>query len=220
MALTFPRALPAWRFSSIEFEPVPQEVTNATDGGEIVSVQVGPTRFKARYEVETINDFEAGIWRAWLASMRGAGRTFYGRDPRATAPIAYRRDGLASLTRHGGGAFDGSCSWSANTARDVLTLGSSTKLPFSFRVHPGDYVGFRWDSTKRSLHRILEDVTAVDGVMSVTIEPIADARIVPPGATCTFDAPDCVMVVTKIDAPRSAGRLTRFSFEAMQRLEA
>lgn len=219
MALTFPRAFPATRFSSVEFELVPMEVNNPVDGGEVMSVQVGPSRWRARYEVETLSDIEAGKWRAWLSSLRGAGRTFYGRDPRALYPLEYRASGFGGLTRFGGGSFDGSCSWSVNGSRDVLTLGSSSRLPASFRVRENDYLAFTWDTSKRSLHRILEDVTAVNGVLSVTVESIVDPRIVPNGAGCTFAAPDCVMVLTKVDAPRATGRLTRFSFEAVQRLE-
>lgn len=217
--ITYPRALPFTRFSSIEFEPETQSITNATDGGEITSTQIAPTRWRARYETETIDDAAAGIWRAWLASLRGTGRTFYGFDPRFIYPLAYRKSTFLGLTRHGGGSFDGTASsFSINVNRDVITLNG---LPTSFVLAPGDYVGLSWSTSKRSLHRVIEGGTAAAGVLAVTVEPIIDPRIVPAsGVTASLYMPNCVMVATSIETPRTDWRWTRFVFEATQRLEA
>ncbi|MGE0828938.1 MAG: hypothetical protein AB7O04_06260 [Hyphomonadaceae bacterium] len=215
MTITYPRPLPSLRIAGVVFEPEPQEAFSPEQGGRFVSTQLGPTLWTAKYSTTPPSEYEFDLWRSWFASLKGAGRLFYGQDVRRRYPRNYRA-GFAGLERAGGGAFDGSvATWSVNETRDELTLET---LPISFRLSYGDYIGFRWSTYARTLHRVLEDSNAdVSGVGVWTIEPELPG-FVPDGATVHLAAPDCLMVITKRDIS-AEGKDRRVSFEAKQHLQ-
>lgn len=218
MTITYPRALPTSKFLRWEFELEPQDVSTPMQGGEMNTAQIGPSAWVARYEIQTKDRTLAGVIRAWLSSLRGSGRAFFGRDPSYRYPAAYPL-GFAGLNRHGGGSFDGTvtgANWSMNGDRDVISLAT---LPTNLNLRPGDFGMFVWDTDKRSLHRVLDGGAASAGALGVTLEPIVDPRVVPDSAVFSLEAPDCTMRLTKVTPPSIERKFMRFTFEARSFLE-
>lgn len=215
MTITYPRDFPSSRMSRVMFEPDVQESIAPEQGGRFVSVQLGPMVWHAEFSTTPASEVEFSIWRAWLDSLDGAGRRFYGRDMRRPLPWNYRRTGFAGMTRAGGGAFDGtSATWSVNADRDVLTIET---LPAGLNLVAGDYVGLKKGNSVRSLHRMLENLSADgSGVGAWTVRPTIDPSV-PADATVQLVKPTCLMRIVKRD--RTAEHKERtVSFEAMQDL--
>lgn len=220
MTLTFPRTMPTRGFAEVEFELRRFDVTAPEQGGRLVSVALGVTGlWKMRVRTATLGMDLFGEWRAFLDSLRGSSRLFYGLDTARRFPITYP-SGFTGLNRAGGGSFDGTAtSWSVNTPRDDLTLNG---LPASFRIKPGDMVGFSWSTSKRSLHRALEDVTANgSGVATFNVEPPVQA-LVSGSAVATLAQPTATMrlIPGSVSIASQMHRSGAVSFEALQHLEA
>jgi hypothetical protein len=160
---------------------------------------------------------QSDAWRAFLASLNGANRTFLGHDYERPWPRLYP-SGFSGLSRAGGGAFDGSLTaWSQTISADGQALARLEGLPAGFQLSMGDYVDFRWTTltvARRHLVRALEDATA-DGagvIAAVTVDPAIHSRVVPADAVAHLDQPCCVMrvissqtSVAAMDALRVAG---------------
>lgn len=213
MTIAYPRAMPSTRVLRHYFEPEPAQSSAPESSGRGVSIALGETLWQMKLDTTPASEAEFDLWRAWLASLRGSQKLFYGRDMYRPLPRAYPQ-GFADLTRAGGGAFDGtSASWSV--AGDAVTINT---LPASFRMQHGDYIGFQWDTDKRSLHRALEDASANgSGVGVWTVEP-GPSPSIPNGAVVNLVRPTCTMFLTSRDADREH-KSRRISFEAMQYLE-
>lgn len=218
MSLTFPRALPNLRIlkSDLELDESGYTVIPETSG-KLISVERAQPLWQARYATQAPNEALYGEWQAWLASLKGAGRMFYGQDVFRRYPLAHKA-GFAGMTRAGGGSFSGAAtSWSLNGDRDVLTLNG---LPAAFMVTVGDYVMFRWDDWKRSLHRFLETGAANgSGAGAWTIEPGAPAWL-DAEAVADLATPTCLMKVKP--GTRSVTRDFKsrsVAFEALQYIE-
>lgn len=218
MPVTFPRDMPTLGIAQQTFEPQRQQVTAPERSGRFVSVDVGPPLWAAEWTCPPMSAADFAEWRAWLNSLRGAARMFYGRDRSRRFPLLYP-SGFGGLTRAGGGAFDGTAtSWSVDGTRSLLTLNG---MPASFQLRAGDYVGFLWSTnTRRSLVRAQETATANgSGVLVVEVEPFVPL-VTPGGATATLDQPACLMRLTDFDADIDASVIGRVSFKAIQHLEA
>jgi len=219
MTITFPRAMPSRGIIDVEFELEHQETVAAEQGGRLISIGLGLARWSMRVRTATMDMSRLGEWRAFLASLQGAGKTFVALDTARRYPVSYPA-GFTGLTRAGGGSFDGTAtSWSVNTNRDEITLNG---LPASFALRPGDMVELHWSSrAKRTLHRCLETVTANgSGVATIQVEPAVPAFV--PSATATLAEPGCIMRL-KPGSASAASNLHRsgsVSFEAIQHLEA
>ena len=168
----------------------------------------------------------SGARRAWLDSLDGAGREFYGYDVRRPVPYTHRRDDILAMLRAvSGDPFDGtSATWTTNAGRDEITIGDNAgdELPLGFQLIEGDYVGLQWQNEdtaqRRSLHRVLAPFAAdAGGVAILSIRPVINVDV-PADAVVNFIKPSCLMAVTKRD--RSAEHKDRrVSFEAVQNLE-
>lgn len=213
MTITYPRAMPSTRVLRHYFEPQPAQAEAPENGGRGVGVSLGETLWQMKLDTTPGSEAEFDLWRAWLASLRGSQRLFYGRDMYRPLPRMYPL-GFGDLTRAGGGAFDGTSStWEIGS--DTIEIET---LPAGFRLVHGDYIGFQWGSDKRSLHRVLEDVSANgSGVGVWTVEPGPNPSI-PNGAVINLVRPTCAMFLTARDADREH-KSRRISFEAMQHLE-
>jgi hypothetical protein len=123
MAITYPRAmLTGIGFGSQKFDLVHQSVIAPTRGGQLVSVELGPARWVGEWQTNRLPEIDFNALRAWLSSLRGSGRSFYGRDRLHSFPFSCP-NGFGGLTRAGGGAFDGTAtSWSVDGSRSALTL--------------------------------------------------------------------------------------------------
>jgi hypothetical protein len=176
MALSFPRQMLNYGIGAQRFELQRVDYVSPRVDGRIAAVTSGWSLWTATWSFTGMSEERSQAWRAWVASLRGPQRLFYGAD-------LLRREPL-----HGLGGFDGDAdAWSVGTDRDVLTL---TGLPSGFRLSPGDYVGFRWGDTKRAMVRVLETSTGSTAV--VTVEP-AVPNVVPADAVAYLANPVCLM---------------------------
>ncbi|HWA22332.1 MAG TPA: hypothetical protein VG735_08060 [Caulobacterales bacterium] len=219
MTITYPRAFPDSRFLAESFDPEPQDVSVPLAGGQGPSVSLGPSRWLANYRVETLGRTRGAEWGAWLASLRGSGRLFYGRDSRRPFPLAYTEAQMLALPRATTGTFDGTAiTTTLNGARDVIGMGG---MPANFLLTVGDYIGFYWDTTKRSLHRVLETAAANSGgTGSWNVEPVVPT-LVSGFAVANVLRPDCLMRL--IEPPQVTNQNNRahsITFKARQHLEA
>lgn len=216
MTIAFPRPLPSARIVSCAFEIDPQESHAPEHGGRFVSTELGWPLWSLRLTTTPPSEAEFDAWRAWFSSLRGSGQLFFGRDVRrGPYPRAYRT-GFAGMDRATGGAFDGtSDTWDTNDARDAIEI---EKLPAGFVLGVGDYIGLRWGSHFRSLHRVLAPSPASSGgtgewVVEPTVHPD-----VPENATINLVKPDCLMVVTRRDALDADTGGRRVAFDGRQHL--
>lgn len=225
MAIEYPRALPLTKIASVSFEAEPIEANSGEAGGRFVSTMLGPAIWRAAFATQCSSELDFSIWRAWLDSLDGAGKEFFGYDVRRPMPWQYRRTGFGDLVRAvSHGAFNGkSTAWSVDSAREELTIGAASgqELPVGFELTVGDYLGLEWDDggfKGRSLHRAITSYNAdASGVAIVTVRPYVSIGV-PSGATINLVKPSCRMAITKRE--RSAEvKDRRISFEAVQNLE-
>lgn len=220
MAISYPRPMLSIGFGSQKFEPEHQSTFAPTRGGQGVSVELGPARWRGEWQTNTLSEVDFNAFRSWLSSLRGAGRSFFGQDRLHRFPTNYAA-GFGGLVRAGTAtAFDGTATtWSIDASRAALTLNG---LPAGFVLVPGDYVGFSWSTNRRALVRVLEAATASGtGVATFDVEPTVPL-VVPGGAVATLADPTCVMRLEpgSTDAAADYQRTGSVSFRAIQIIEA
>lgn len=220
MPISYPRPMLSIGFGSQKFELDHQVTLSPTRGGQLTSVQIGPARWRGEWQTNPLPEVDFLAFRAWLSSLRGSGRTFYGQDRLHRFPTNYA-NGFGGLVRAGTStAFDGTAtSWSTDASRGALTLNG---LPANLALLPGDYVGFSWSTTRRALVRILEAATAnASGVATFDVEP-SIPTVVPAGAVATLADASCLMRVEpgSTDAAASFTKTGVVSFRAVQIIEA
>lgn len=217
MTITFPRAMPAAGAARQTFEPSRVDYETGTAGGRTYGVTAGFPRWRAEWTLGAgMGTLQSDEWRAFIASLKGASREFFGRDVERPYPRLYP-NGFAGLSRAAGGSFDGTAtSWSQTIAADAQCLLTLNGLPAGFQMSMGDYVDFRWTTSsqpRRALVRSLENATANgSGVLAgLSVEP-AIPSVVPGGATANLANPECVMKlvagqtqITEMDRRRVAG---------------
>ncbi|MND80177.1 hypothetical protein D3C80_719430 [compost metagenome] len=182
MAITFPRSMPRRSLATQKFELERIDYLSPTVGAGIGSVTAGAPVWAAEWSLTGMTEDQVEEWRAWLTSLRGSQRPFFGADQRRSIPRAYKKTGLPP-------GFNGDATaWSVNADRDVLTL----TLPAGFILMTGDYIGFRWGANGRTKVRLLEGRV---GTGPVTVEP-AVPTVVPGNAVAYVLNPVCVMKLT------------------------
>lgn len=185
MAITFPRAMPAEAVASMSFEPSRVDFMNPEQSGAMRSLAAGNPLWKMSLTIGRDQEVSADAWRAFVDSLDGSGRQFYGSDLSRPLPLAYIATGLP-------GGFSGTADdWSVNADRDVLTLEG---LPVGFVISIRDYTEFRWGGgTKRTMVRAVEGAVADgDGTATFTVRPPVPT-VVSDGAGARLDNPTCVM---------------------------
>lgn len=199
MALTFPLSPPLLGPASEYFEIERVDHQSAQTGGRVSGVTAGFPLWRGRWSLSrSLSRLTSEEWRAFVSSLRGGQRAFFGYDYGRPYPLS-APNGFAGLTRAGGGSFDGTAtSWSVNADRDVVTLNG---LPANFKLNVGDYGMWRWTgdaipgagTARRSLGRAVETLTANgSGVVAITMEPPLPT-LVPGGAVFDLARPCCVM---------------------------
>lgn len=183
MTIAFPRAMPVYGVGIQRFELQRVDFLSPRTDGRLNGITAGFPLWSATWTLTAMRLDRRQAWRAWVSSLRGPQRPFYGQDLTATLPLAYRESGLSAF---GGDA----ASWSINTDRDLLTL---TGLPSGFMLSAGDYIGFRWGTSKRAMVRVLEAVAGA--TVSFAIEP-AVPSLVPGNAIAHVKDPACLMRLT------------------------
>lgn len=215
MPLSFPLTPPAVGPASEYFEIERVDHLSPQTGGRVSGVTAGFPLWRGRWSLgRALLRATSEDWRAFVSSLRGGQRAFFGRDYGRPFPLAYPK-GFLGLTRFGGGAFDGTAtSWSVNADRDEVTLNG---LPANLVLSVGDYVMWKWTgaeisgagTARRALVRAVQAATAsASGVAVVTVEPPLPT-LVPSGAGSTADLanPCCVM---RLDTSQtSLGEKTR-----------
>lgn len=188
--------------AQVSFEPERIDYGAPQASGKQGGVQAGWPLWATRFDIDKSDPASADILRAFFARMRGRIRRFYGYDTTRTRPLAHRFD-LLTLTRAGGGAFDGSAtSWSQAIDSDDDATVTLNGLPAGLQLSIGDYIGFKWDAEgaeegsyeRRALTRVVVAATAnASGVAAPVCEPPLNPDVVPEGAIAYLDNPTCVM---------------------------
>ncbi len=179
---TFPITVPTFGFiGRPAFDPVRRQTAGVIQSGRDWVIDRGAPQWSLSLKTKPLFNSEIGQWLAFNAALRGGARFFSMWDPWREYPAAYMPAGWGSLTRHGGGAFDGTATVTAlgasglpGAARDTLAFGT---LPDGFLLNPGDMVGLS-QSGLMSLHRILDpaQLTSAVGAVTAWVEPEVPAN--------------------------------------------
>jgi hypothetical protein len=197
MTISYPREMPSvGGINGQSFEIQRIDYLSPELNGQIGAVSAGFPIWVATWNLQAaLTEASSGVWRAWVSSLRGPMRRFYGMDLTRRLPLKYPA-GFGGLARAGGGSFPGSAtSWSVDETGSVLTLYG---LPAGFALSAGDMIGFRWGASpqRRTCVRALEPLSASSsGALTVEIEP-ALPFIVPPTAVAYLQDAACLMRLT------------------------
>lgn len=193
MTLTYPLPMPAIGPATEQFELERFDYLSPTNGG-VAGVSAGWPLWKGRWTLgQSIGRFQSDEWRAWLDSLDGQQRTFFGREYAKRFPRAHAA-GFAGLTRATGGAFDGTAtSWSVNADRDTVTLSGQ---PEGLTLSHADQIMWRWATggvQRRALCRVVTPgVAASSGLITVAVRPPLPL-LTPSSAVADLADPCCVM---------------------------
>lgn len=214
MAIEYPREMPSTRVRSMMFEAEPQEAFAPEQGGRFVSVQLGRPLWRMQLQTTPPTEEEFSIWRAWLDSLDGAAKMFFGYDVRRPRPWAHRADGALDNTIAVGATY--------NAAGDEITVGTASPLATGFTFTTGDYLQLRRSQggeARYSLHRFMEGVVTQGGAFVATVRPAVHAAFPSGnGVVVDFFKCACLMRVTRRDL--SAEHKSRsISFEAVEHFD-
>lgn len=189
MTITFPRDIPETGASGQEFEILRVDYSAPEASGFQGGVQAGFPLWAATWSLGRMGQARSDLWRAWLLTMRGRQRRFYGRDLARPRPLAHI-NGLP-------GGWNGNASaWSQAIDGSGNALLGMTGVNSGLILSIGDYVGFRWTNSgaqRRALVRVVEGASASGGgAITVAVEPPVPA-CVPSGATAYVERPSCIM---------------------------
>lgn len=199
MAITFPRTMPLEFVGAEEFEIERVDYDAPETSGRTGGVQAGFPRWMATWSMGTIGSRKSDEVRAFLSSLRGSQRMFYGYEVGREIP-RFHQDGRPFTAAPS--------SWSQAIDSDgtaYLTLGG---LLAGMQLSHGDYVGFEWDGWKRGLVRCIEQQgAAAGGTMTIAVEMPVPTLVVPVGATVNLSNPTCLMKLKTADTrPGTVGR--------------
>ena len=169
------------------FEPMRVDYDSPEVGGGGSAVSAGPARWAAKYTLGTTSQRQVDAWRAFLASLRGTQKLFFGKDWSRRLPAFYA-GGLPS-------GWNGDlASWTHAVSGGDATL-SVTGLPSGMGIAAGDYVGLRWTTggfPRFALVRAVQDVASTAGAASFPVEP-ALPTFVPADAVAYMKDAGCLM---------------------------
>lgn len=170
-AIAFPRDIPAeLKLVGLSFPPSPMIEITPLRSGALIAKDLGPTLWKPSFRSTEMEAADAGVIRAWCASLLST-EPFYGYDKLREYPLAYPLPtGFTGLTV-AGDAFSGKCAL-ASVATNKVELGLSA-LPVGFILSPGDYIAFDYGSSNgRALHMVIVGGTADgSGALSIEVRP-------------------------------------------------
>lgn len=229
-----PLEMPASGAALQAFEPQRIDYAAPEAGGRVGGVQAGFPLWMATWSLGRIGEDTSDEWRSFMLELRGAIRTFYGRDLRRPYPKAHIR-GFSRMTKVGGTPFTGAASsWSESINADGDSLVTLNGLAPGLILGTGDYVGFRWDATgegagnmrRRAMVRVVRGgggMANASGTVIVRSEPPIPA-CVPGSAIAHLDRPACVMkqltAESKLDPIDRRGAVRGGTLVAIQDLRA
>lgn len=193
MTLSFPRSMPTSGLDSMSLQIQRVDALAPEVSGRSGGATLAAPLWRLRATIANGDSDDSDEFIAFIDSLRGQQRLFFGFDASRPLPRMYR-NGFAGLERAEGGDFDGTTTeWSLSEDRDVLELAD---LPEGLDLRLRDYVGFAWETggePRRSLHRYIESAQAdSSGVHVAAIEPPVPP-LVPAEAKATLLTPTCLM---------------------------
>lgn len=184
MAITFPRLMPDFAILDSRFIIEEVDYLSPEAGGRLGAVTAGFPLWHMTLELQAMAVEDGDAWQAWKDSLRGSQRRFHAFDVKRPVPRAHA----------GGRPFTANpSSWEQSIdAEDNQVLTLHGMLP-GMILSRGDYVGFEWDSFKRSLVRVAEGGVADAGHnLPVTVE-MGIPALTPSDATVNLYKPTCLM---------------------------
>jgi len=210
---------------SCQMMPVRRQSGWAVESGRDQVIDRGRPQWMATWVTRELTPLEAGQVDAHVASLRGAQRFFTLHAPHLEYPVAYMPAGWGSLTRVGGGAFDGTASIASfgdsgltGASRDIVNFGGSTELPAGLHLNPGDQFALE-ESGQISLHLVCDAAqitSGVDGTLAAWVEPEVPASFTSAAVARLYRA-SAKWRLLKAEATREAGSLrqTRYTISAL-----
>lgn len=213
MTITFPRELPAWLrvLPPTRFALLRDQSVNRRRGGAVQIVERSDPRWQLDLTTGNLTADRVAEMEAFVGSLRGGMNDFLYRDPRHVTPRSYPT-GVDGLTRHGGGAFDGTATVDTIAPASITVSG----LPSAFALKAGDRIGLE-ETGAYNLHMILEDATAVGGVVTLAVDPLIKTGVFTTSATANFVRPPVRMMLTEFDPPTGVA-LQSLKLSAIQRI--
>lgn len=213
MAVTYPRALPEWlNFDLATHLALRRDQSrNARRNGTVQIIDRSDPRWVLSAVTVPLDPYESRQMDTWLDSLSGGLRDFIWIDLKRRLPQSYP-NGIAGMMKHGGGTFDGTGAITAISATGLTISG----LPTNFYLKNGDGVSIEKDG-QYGLHTILEDATAVAGVVSVTVQPFIKTNIFTTSSIARLVDPRLRMQIEDRDPIDGAYRQT-VRFSAIQRI--
>lgn len=200
-----PVNLPNILWASSQFDPVDPSDTTMMEGRRSELASSLTPYWKASFQSVWLEPKDYGAFDAFVMRASSRGAPFLAHDVFRPRPIAMDTGNPLSGTKSGGGAFTGQAVLQTITnSRQVVISG----LPAAFKLTQGDYVEFRMTLLRRSLHRIMTDVTANNfGVATVDIMFGLDTQNFTTASTVHFEQPSTVMAIDpgSVNAPKSWG---------------
>lgn len=178
-----------WRFKLQRGDAI-----NRNKVGQIQVTEIADPVWTMKATTRPLRASGRARWEAWALSQRGGLKRFYAYNPIRSYPQAYGKAGMTALS------FNGSCAISGASGHGG-TLGS---LPSGFKITAGDHVSVAMTSGIRSLHEIVENVTAAGTSAAINVEPAFRSGV---SGSAELIKPKCVMVLTSYDIPEGAGLL-------------
>ena len=135
MTIDYPRELPAWLrvLTPTRFAVVRDQSINRRRGRPMQVIDKSDPYWSLDLTTGNCTADRVAEMEAWVASLRGGLNDMLYRDPRHVTPRTYGGT-FDGLTRHGGGAFDGTA--------DVDSIAPATvtvsDLPSTFALKAGD----------------------------------------------------------------------------------
>lgn len=150
--------------AAVESSMVLQPMTSSgrTRGGGVFSVNRAEPYWDWTWRTQALKFDRKAELQAWWMSLRGGVYSFLAHDPRHPIPHAYDTEAeVLALPRGGGlGAFDGRFELTAVAAYELQSVSAvALRAPAGFELSAGDYISIV-QSPRRSLHRVVEAVTA------------------------------------------------------------
>lgn len=176
-----------------KFDPVRTRTVDRMEGRRTEMVSLPTGWWTASYTPGFLFPRDMGKMDAFMMRAGDDGEFFRAYDVFRPRPILMDTGAPLSGVKAGGGAFDGTAELHTITdSRTVVIYG----LPAGFQLSPGDYVEFRENSQKSSLHRIQLAATA-DGAGHVTlsIKYGLDTQNFSTAAIVHFEKPSCLMQI-------------------------
>lgn len=195
MPITYPRTLPSFLTAAETVLRLNKGTTSALlRGGGVQTVQHSQPYWDFTWTTPPLTRAQKAELTAWWESLRGGLKTFLAHDAARAYPQAYSSESeVLALTRHGGGAFNGTFGLTTVSANELRSSAATPAAPALLKLTAGDMISVT-QSSRYSLHRIVETVTATSTGTFTSSNPIS---IEPAITTSLFTAGSAVANIVK-----------------------